>query len=93
MDAHDKNIWNKSTILDIKEQAIDTERTIKVVYVAFRYYLEKGSRSDEKGRYEGYSNKYDEWIAMYSPRIMPLLSKTQRSFYDDYEVDDDFDNL
>ena len=76
MDAHDKNIWNKSTVLEIKEETINTERTIKVVYVAFRYYCEKGSRNDEKGRYEGYSNKYDEWISLYSPRIVPFGTKT-----------------
>ena len=93
VDAFDKTIWNKSTILDIQELTLPDERTTKSVYIAYRIYVEKGTRNDEKGNFEGYSNKYDEWVNLYSPRIQQFFTKTARtSYYDDYnDIDDDFD--
>ena len=29
--------------------------------------------------FEGWSNRYDEWISLYDPRIQPHLSKTNKS--------------
>ncbi|MFS8159438.1 MAG: hypothetical protein ACMG6E_04335 [Candidatus Roizmanbacteria bacterium] len=76
VDGCDKNMWNKATIIDIKEQMVTPDRTIKVAYIGYRVYGEKGSKTDEKGNYEGYSNKQDEWIPIYSPRIQPFFTKT-----------------
>ena len=76
IDAHDKSNWNKSTILDIKEQTISPERTVKIAFVAFRIYVEKSIKSDEVGPYDGWSNRFDEWIPLYSPRIQPFYTKT-----------------
>ena len=69
IDAHDKTVWNKSTILDMKEQMITPERTITMVLVGYRVYVENGAKSDERGTFDGWSNRFDEWISVYSPRI------------------------
>jgi hypothetical protein len=77
IDAHDKSVWNKSTILEIKEEVVLPDRTVKKAFVAFRIYFEKGPKIDEKGRhYDGWSNRFDEWIPLYSPRIQPFYTKT-----------------
>lgn len=69
MDAHDKTTWNKSTILEIKEEQVSPDRTIKLAYIAYRIYVENSSKSDEMGNYEGWSNRFDEWITLFSPRL------------------------
>lgn len=76
VDANDKSVWNKSTILDIKDQVIGPNRVIKMAYIGYRVYVENGIKSDEKGTFEGWSTKFDEWIAIYSPRIQPFFTKT-----------------
>jgi ubiquitin carboxyl-terminal hydrolase 34 len=92
VDAYDKTIWNKSTILDIADTNVN-DKVIRQAMIAYRIYVEKGQREDEKGKYEGYSNKYDELVNLYSPRIQPFFTKSARSsYYDDYtDIDDDFD--
>lgn len=72
IDANDKSMWNNSTILDIKENHIGPDRVVKMAYIGYRIYVENGNKSDEKGNYDGWSTKFDEWIALYSPRIMPF---------------------
>lgn len=76
IDAHDKSVWNKSTILDIKESQINPNRVVKMAYVGYRVYSENGSKQDEKGNFEGWSSRFDEWIAVYSPRIQPFMTKS-----------------
>lgn len=93
VDAHDKSVWNKSTILEIKEEQIAPGRVVKLALIAYRVYQEKGTKSDEKGNYEGWSCKFDEWIAVYSPRLAPFFSKTQKGISDDLDLDEDLDNL
>jgi ubiquitin carboxyl-terminal hydrolase 34 len=93
VDANDKSVWNKSTILDIKENQLGPDRTIKMAYIGYRVYTETGNKSDEKGTFEGWSAKFDEWIPIYNPRIMPFYSKTQKGTSDDHDLDEDLDNL
>ena len=93
VDAHDKSVWNKSTILEIKEEQIGPNRSVKLALVAYRVYQEKGTKTDEKGNYEGWSMKFDEWIAIYSPRIAPFYTKTSKSISDDLDLDEDLDCL
>ena len=76
VDAHDKSVWNKSTILDIKEQQISPTRVVKMAYIGYRVYTDNGTKSDEKGNFEGWSSKFDEWMALYSPRIQPFMTKS-----------------
>lgn len=40
-----------------------------MAFVAHRVYMENGTKSDERGKYEGWSNRFDEWICTYSPKI------------------------
>ena len=76
VDANDSSEWDKSTILDIKEEKIAPYRIVKMARIAHRVYFENGSKSDIYGNFEGKSKtkKFDEWISIYSPRIMPFLS-------------------
>lgn len=76
-------MWNKSTILEIVDQAVGAGRVAKMAHVGFRIYQENGSKSDEKGAYEGWSNRFDEWISIFSPRIQLYLTKTLRGTSDD----------
>lgn len=69
VDANDKSVWNKSTILDIKDQQVGPDRIVKMAYIGYRVYVENGSKSDERGTFDGWSSKFDEWVAIYSPRI------------------------
>jgi hypothetical protein len=40
-----------------------------MAFIAYRVYQENGSKSDERGKYEGWSNRFDEWISIYSPKV------------------------
>ena len=42
-----------------------------MAYVGYRVYRDASNqyRKDERGTFEGWSNKFDEWIPIYSPRI------------------------
>ncbi len=93
VDGHDKSSWNKSTILDMKEQTIGPNRTVKLAYVAFRVYVEKSINSDEVGPYDGWSNRFDEWISTSSPRIQPFFTKTQKGVQEDFDIDEELDYL
>lgn len=70
LDCHDKFKWEEATIFSLTE---DTQggRPVLVAHVGFRVYRNEGKkiRQDEKGTYDGWSNKYDEFIPVYSPRI------------------------
>jgi hypothetical protein len=93
IDCNDKTSWNKAHIMELKDQEVAPGRTIKVGFIAYRIYQENGTKSDEKGKFEGWSSRFDEWVSIYSPRIQPYLSKTQKQFGDDQDLDDHFDNL
>jgi hypothetical protein len=69
VDAHDKTVWNKSTILDTKEEMVAPGRVIKMAFIGYRIYVENGTKSDERGSFDGWSNRFDEWVSIYSPRI------------------------
>jgi hypothetical protein len=92
VDAHDKSNWLKSTVLDMKEQVVAPGRTILMAYIGYRVYVENGSKSDEKGSFEGWSNRFDEWVSLYSPRIQPYLSKVNHQFSEE-DLDDNFDYM
>lgn len=64
-----------------------------MAFIGYRVYNEAGKKSDEKGNFDGWSTKFDEWLAIYSPRIMPFYSKTQKGVQDDMDLDEDLDNL
>lgn len=63
-----------------------------MAFCGFRVYQEGGTKSDERGAFEGWSHRFDEWISVYSPKIQPLYSKTMKGLHEE-EIDDNFDNL
>lgn len=54
--------------------------------------MENAHKSDERGSYEGWSNRFDEWVPLYSPRLQPFHSKTQKGLSDDIDIDEEMDN-
>lgn len=64
-----------------------------MAYCAFRVYRENPTslRKDERGAYEGWSNKFDEWIPVYSPRIMPFASRV--GVIEEEEIEEEMDEL
>jgi hypothetical protein len=64
-----------------------------MAYIGYRVYVETGNKQDEKGSFEGWSSKFDEWIPIYSPRIQPFYSKTHKGMQDDLDLDEDLDSL
>ena len=63
-----------------------------MAFVAYRIYVENGAKSDERGAYDGWSNRFDEWISLYSPRLQPFYSKTQKGMSDDIDLDEELDS-
>ena len=51
-----------------------------MIKVGFRVYLDPGTpgywKKDERGIYKGYSESYDEWLPLYSPKVAIFESKT-----------------
>jgi hypothetical protein len=47
-------------------------------YIGYRVYTPNGEKFDERGRYNGWSNKYDEWISRRSPRLAPIYSYARK---------------
>ena len=94
-DMHDKATWNKGTIFNIETKQISPTRSYVQAYAAFRVYRENSNsmRKDNRGTFEGWSEKFDEWIPIFSPRIMPWQSRVGRTEYDDVDLEDDLDNL
>ena len=68
-----------------------------MAYVAFRVYREKPpgptTKSDERGTFDGWSVKFDEWIPVYSPRLAPYESKVGKTGMEDIDLDEDLDAL
>lgn len=95
VDSHDKSQWLKATIFETKQQTISANRVITLAYVAYRVYRQKISQNkkDERGTYEGWSVKFDEWIPIFSPRIMPWQTRQGMLNIDDDDFDEQIDDL
>lgn len=95
IDSHDKSSWLKATIFETKTQTISPNRVITLAYVAYRVYRQKVNqvRKDERGTYEGWSVKFDEWIPIFSPRIMPWASRVGVTNVDDDDLEEEIDDL
>ena len=65
------------------------------VKIGFRVYRPSTNqyKIDEVGTYEGWSDKYDDWIPIYSPRIMPFDTKSGKQKVAETDFDDDLDSL
>jgi hypothetical protein len=65
--------WLKATIIKLEEEEEDG-RVIPMARVGLRIYLPTGQRSDERGNYDGWSDRFDETISIYSPRICKFMT-------------------
>ncbi len=92
-EVHDKSSWNKSTIFEIKKQTVGPNRVIPIAYCALRVYrdIPNSMRKDERGTYEGWSQKFDEWVPVFCPRIQPW--GTRIGVIEEEEISDDIDDL
>ena len=93
VDIHDKGTWCAGTIFEVKEKTVSPGRVILLGYCAFRVYREKTNsvKRDERGVFEGWSSKFDEWIPLFCPRIAPWQSKVGQVGEDDIDLEDDID--
>lgn len=87
IDCLEQITWYKSTILLEREVRVADGRNIKEFLIAFRVYSDKGSKSDQKGKYEGLSEKYDKWVPAFSPRITHFYTKSQSRGYASEDLD------
>lgn len=70
IDAYDlEGQWHNSTVLEKRFLSNSNGTQTIEINVGFRVYEHNGSKFDENGCYRGWSNRYDEWISVQSPRI------------------------
>jgi hypothetical protein len=97
IDCHDRYNWCRATIMEIKELTINQDRKFMAAYVGYRIYREDNTsyaKRDERGTYEGWSSKQDEWIPLICPRIAPWATKYKKKTWgdDEEEVEENFDD-
>ena len=70
LDVHDHYKWEEGTIFDISVEDYNG-RKVYTGNCGFRIYRKVGKkiREDERGVYDGWSAKYDEFIPIFSPRV------------------------
>ena len=77
LDVHDKFNWEEATILKIRKQS-HGDRVYTEAYVVFRVYRPTSKpekKYDLNGReFDGWSEKFDEWIPIYSPRMQKHMT-------------------
>lgn len=65
------NLWFNSTVLSVRTRTDVHGKQRKEALVGFRVYEATGDKIDEIGRYRGWNQRFDEWISVYSPRLLP----------------------
>ena len=87
--------WLKATIISIDDQFDDNGRVFSMATVGMRIYVKDGAREDDRGAFDGWGERFDEKISMYSPRLARYLTRsTKRSGNkDDEEVDESLDEV
>jgi hypothetical protein len=70
IDAYDSTkVWYTSIIAD-REERMEGDNMVLYYKVGFRLYHEEGTKVDNnKRRFFGWSETFDEWISAYNPRI------------------------
>jgi len=89
LDIYDTNgKWFLGTILKLKP---NKNSSTKNCFIAYRVYTNTGSREDkDKKKYEGWSDKFDEWIDAHSIRLQrPLTLSKQGPLYFQNALDND----
>ena len=93
VDGHDKIKWEQATIFYVQENT-DGPRPYLEAHVGFRIYNENGKKADAQGRkFDGWSEKYDETIPIYSPRVQQYMSRSLGTFVEkELDVNADLDD-
>ena len=67
--------WYSSTIV-AKETRHEDDKDVPYLKVGFRVYEEEGNKEDQENglKYYGWSDKFDEWIPAFNPRIQKYQS-------------------
>ena len=93
-DCHDGFKWEEATAFNILNDTMNG-RAVLMANVGFRVYRTEGKkiRTDERGTYDGWSNRYDEWVPVFSPRIHPHLTRVNQVLIEDDDFDADLDDL
>ena len=67
-DMHDLLRWEQGTIFDVREDS-SNGRPVLMANCGFRVYMEDGKKADAIGKFNGWSNRYDEFIPVFNPRL------------------------
>jgi len=84
--------WLKATILQIDEVE-ENGRVAPLALVGMRIYTPTGQRRDERGNFDGWSDRYNERMSVYSPRICKFLTLSTKQSTDDDELDESLDEV
>ena len=63
-------------------------REVVYAWVGYRIYTPEGDKEDEKGKFQGYGSRYNDWVKIYSPRIQKIHTRSGRS-----GLEEDFDDI
>jgi hypothetical protein len=89
----DTHNWRPSTVIGIYKTE-DDGKDIPMVRVGLRIYMENGPRTDARGAYDGFGEKFDEHIPLYSPKITHYKSMSSKDKADmDGELDETLDEV
>ena len=86
---HDNIRWEQGTIFSVTEETTRTGRKVLQAQCGFRIYCEDGKKVDNVGRFNGWSDRYDEPIPIFNPRLCPHLQHFGRTGADDFAVEED----
>ena len=85
--------WLKATVVNIKKHN-DNGREFFMCTIGMRIYVKEGGRNeDAKGRYDGWGDRFDEQIPLFSPKLAPFLSRSGKNQETEDEIDDSLDEV
>ena len=84
--------WLKATVIAMGDQ-VEEARTVPTVLVGLRIYLPTGQRRDDRGNFDGWSDRFDEKIPLYSPRMCRFMTQSVKSSADDDDLDESLDDV
>jgi hypothetical protein len=74
--------WLKGTIIKMYD-VVEDGKTFPVAVVGMRIYTPNGQRKDDRGNFDGWSDRFDEKIPIYSPRIVPFNTLSSKQSQED----------
>ena len=93
VDAQDDTYkWLKATIVNIYE-VTEGERVFPMAKVGLRIYTPNGQRRDDRGPFDGFGERFDERIPLFSPKICKFRTMAIKQGHDDEELDETLDDF